>query len=203
MKLTRQLFPIDPTHPADGSGWSPHQPTTRFSHTPTKISSRAISIVLSAIVFFTGLCAGFTSYLAPALADNYEKATLFDEDLSSKDLSDSNFTLATLRKCDLHGATLVGLRLFRAKFLEVDLHGADLRYATLDSALFSKSNLNDANLEGAFAYHARFEGTTIDGADFTDVLLRDDALNVLCEIATGTNPTTGRNTRDTLMCDYR
>lgn len=169
------------------------------------MTARVISLALSAIVFLTGFGFGFgfVGDLAPALADNYEKSTLFDQDLSSKDLSDSNFTLATLRKCDLHGATLVGLRLFRAKFLEVDLHGADLRYATLDSALFSDSNLNDANLEGAFAYHTRFEGTTIDGADFTDVLLRDDALNVLCEIATGTNPTTGRNTRDTLMCDYR
>jgi uncharacterized protein YjbI with pentapeptide repeats len=165
------------------------------------IMARTVSIALSAIVVLTGFFAGFASHLAPVLADNYEKVTLFDEDLSSKDLSDSNFTLATLRKCDLHGATLTGLRLFRAKFLEVDLHGADLRYATLDSALFSHSNLNDANLEGAFAYHTRFEGTTINGADFTDVLLRDDALKTLCEIATGTNPTTGRNTRDTLMCD--
>ena len=166
-------------------------------------TARALSIALSAIVLLTGFCAGFVGYLEPALADNYEKATLFDEDLSSKDLSDSNFTLATLRKCDLHGATLAGLRLFRAKFIEVDLHGADLRYATLDSALFSKSNLNDANLEGAFAYHTRFEETTIDGADFTDVLLRDDAHAILCDIATGTNPTTGRNTRDTLVCDDR
>ena len=164
-------------------------------------TARILSIAVAAIVLVTGLCAGFVSYPDPALADNYEKVTLFDEDLSSKDLSDSNFTLATLRKCDLHGATLTGLRMFRAKFLEVDLRGADLRYATLDSALFSNSNLNDANLEGAFAYHTRFEGTTIDGADFTDVLLRDDAHAVLCEIATGTNPTTGRNTRDTLMCD--
>ncbi|NJN63198.1 MAG: pentapeptide repeat-containing protein [Coleofasciculaceae cyanobacterium RL_1_1] len=167
------------------------------------MTARVISLALATIVFLSGFYAGFVGNLAPALADNYEKATLFDQDLSSKDLSDSNFTLATLRKCDLHGATLVGLRLFRAKFLEVDLHGADLRYATLDSALFSDSNLNDANLEGAFAYHTRFEGTTIDGADFTDVLLRDDALDVLCNIATGTNPMTGRNTRDTLMCDYR
>ncbi|MFN6098598.1 MAG: pentapeptide repeat-containing protein, partial [Dolichospermum sp.] len=40
----------------------------------------------------------------------------------------------------------------------------------------------------------------IDGADFTDVLLRRDEQNKLCKVAKGTNPTTGRQTRDTLYC---
>jgi len=164
--------------------------------------SVALPVALSAIVAVLGFSLDRTGAMPAAFADNYEKATLFDQDLSDKDLSDSNFTLATLRKCDLHGANLVGVRLFRTKLMEVDLQGADLRYATLDSALLSKSNLNNANLEGAFAYHTRFEGTTIDGADFTDVLLRDDALKILCSIASGTNPETGRDTRETLMCDY-
>ncbi|MBE9013888.1 pentapeptide repeat-containing protein, partial [Pseudanabaenaceae cyanobacterium LEGE 13415] len=37
--------------------------------------------------------------------------------------------------------------------------------------------------------------------DFTDVEFRPDVLKMLCNVAKGTNPTTGRDTRETLYCD--
>jgi uncharacterized protein YjbI with pentapeptide repeats len=61
--------------------------------------------------------------------------------------------------------------------------------------------LTNANLEGAFASNAKFEGAIIDGADFTDVLVRPDVQKMLCKVAKGTNPVTGRETRETLYCD--
>ncbi|MFY7820461.1 MAG: pentapeptide repeat-containing protein, partial [Planktothrix agardhii] len=64
-----------------------------------------------------------------------------------------------------------------------------------------RTNLTNAILEGAYAYNATFEGAIIDGADFTDVMLRKDSINTLCQVARGTNSVTGRNTRDTLNCD--
>ena len=61
--------------------------------------------------------------------------------------------------------------------------------------------VKDAILEGAFAFNTKFEGATIDGADFTDVELRPDAQALLCKTAKGTNSVTGRKTRETLYCD--
>ena len=72
--------------------------------------------------------------------------------------------------------------------------------ATLDAARFINVNLTNAVLEGAFAANARFDGAVIDGADFTDVLLREDEQDKLCKVAKGTNPMTGRATRETLFC---
>lgn len=80
------------------------------------------------------------------------------------------------------------------------MEGADLTNATLDSARIIKTNLTNAVLEGAFAANAKFDGAIIDGADFTDVLLRQDVQDKLCKVAKGTNPTTGRETRKTLLC---
>ena len=82
-----------------------------------------------------------------------------------------------------------------------NLEGANLSYATLDSARMVDANLKDAVLEGAFAASTKFNRANIEGADFTDVLMRKDMQDILCAVATGTNPTTGRETRETLECD--
>jgi uncharacterized protein YjbI with pentapeptide repeats len=66
--------------------------------------------------------------------------------------------------------------------------------------VFNGTDLTNAVLEDAFAFNTRFEAVTITGADFTNVPLRGDALKVLCAAAEGTNPVTGRSTRDTLGC---
>jgi len=98
------------------------------------------------------------------------------------------------------GADLRNASLFGAKLQDADFSGADLRDATLDSAVFEGTDLSNARLDDAFAFNTRFLNVRIDGADFTNVPLRGDALKRLCAVASGTNPSSGRATRDTLGC---
>jgi uncharacterized protein YjbI with pentapeptide repeats len=138
---------------------------------------------------------------APAWAEDYNKAFLVGANFSGRVLVDSSFTKANLRGINLSQSDLRGVSFFGANLEAANLSGANLSNATLDTARLSDANLTNAILEGAFAFNAKFEGAVIDGADFTDVEFRQDAQALLCKVAKGTNPVTGRNTRDTLYCD--
>ena len=134
-------------------------------------------------------------------AMDYAKQVLIGADFHSSDLRGVTFNLTNLREADLSGSDLREASLFGAKLQDADLSGADLRGATLDSAVFDGTDLRNARLEDAFAFNTRFIGDVrIDGADFSQVSLRADALKTLCARATGSNPITGRSTRSTLDC---
>ncbi|GAB4365470.1 MAG: pentapeptide repeat-containing protein [Elainellaceae cyanobacterium] len=168
------------------------------------IQMQAVSILKAVGCFILSIAILSPGLLHPpvALADNYDKDYLVEEDFSGRDLTDSSFTLANMRKANLSHADLRGVSLFSAHLEEANLEGANLSGATLDKAHLVKANLKNAILENAFAFNARFNGATIDGADFTGVLLRQDMQDLLCDVADGVNPVTGRATRDTLDCFY-
>ena len=155
------------------------------------------AVGLSLLLLVGGLPVGIVS----AWAADYNKEILKDADFSSQDLTADSFTKADLRSSNFSHSKLRGVSFFSANLEDANLEAADLSYATLDSARLAKANLTNAILEGAFAASTDFRRTIIEGADFTDVILRSDAQELLCSVAQGTNPVTGRETRATLYCD--
>ncbi|KAG6433233.1 hypothetical protein SASPL_104841 [Salvia splendens] len=111
------------------------------------------------------------------------------------------FWQSILRQANFKGAKLLGASFFDADLTGADLSDADLRGADFSLANVTKVNLSNANLEGALTTgNTSFKGSIITGADFTDVPLRDDQRELLCKVADGTNPVTGNETRETLLC---
>ena len=161
-----------------------------------KMQAIARCVVLSFLLFV--LCLGFG--LSPTYATSYDRQSLRMSDFSNRDLRGDDFTRADLANADLHNADMRGARLFDTTFSQADMTGVNMTGATLDSARFIRTNLTNAILEGAYAFDTDFRGAIIDGADFTDVLLDPKVNDLLCDVAQGTNPVTGRNTRDTLYC---
>jgi uncharacterized protein YjbI with pentapeptide repeats len=150
-----------------------------------------LAVVLLALLAFPPLALA---------AMDYAKQVLIGADFHASDLRGVTFSLTNLRDADLHDSDLRGATLFGAKLQDANLSGADLRGATLDSAVLQGTDLRNARLDDAFAFNTRFENVRIDGADFSGVPLRGDALKSLCAMATGTNPISGRETRESLGC---
>ncbi len=133
---------------------------------------------------------------------DYGKQSLLGTDFSGSDLKGATFYLtdlqdANLSDCDLQNATLYG-----AKLKDTNLRNSNLREVTLDSAVLDGTDLSNSNLEDSFAYSTHFENVKIQGADFTNVYLPKDIVRSLCKDASGINPFTNRDTRETLGCDY-
>lgn len=169
----------------------------RFARPDPARLGRGLLTLLAVLVL--GLWLGLPAPAAAAM--DYAKQVLIGADFHDADLRGVTFNLTNLRDADLSGADLRGASLFGAKLQDANLRGADLREATLDGAVFDGTDLRNARLEDAFAFNTRFEGDLqIEGADFTNVPLRADALKRLCALADGTNPASGRATRDTLAC---
>ncbi len=130
----------------------------------------------------------------------HDKQTLVKADFSHQDLRDSDFSQSNMRDSTFRDSDLRGSRFFGTNLTAADMTNIDLTGGALDTARLTRTNLTNAILVGVFMTNTKFEGAIVDGADFTDVLLRRDQQLTLCKVAKGTNPKTGRQTRETLDC---
>mmetsp|Transcript_7582 Transcript_7582/g.10309 ORF Transcript_7582/g.10309 Transcript_7582/m.10309 type:complete len:263 (-) Transcript_7582:283-1071(-) len=129
---------------------------------------------------------------------------LDNSDFSNQNLRGVAFQQSIVRDANFKGSNLVGSSFFDATVDGSNFEGADMTLANIEMAQFNRANLKDAVVREMYVSGATlFEGIkSIENSDWSDTMLRKDQQKYLCNhpTAKGTNPSTGVETRESLMC---
>ncbi|MFM7651972.1 MAG: pentapeptide repeat-containing protein [Vulcanococcus sp.] len=157
-----------------------------------------MALLVLAVAGF-GHAAAAEAITAPELRGQRSAKDL-QPDMHGRNLQQQEFLKAEMGGFDLSGSDLRGAVFNTTNLQNANLSGADLEDAVAFATRFDNADLSGAVLRNAMLMNSKFAGAVIEGADFTDAVLDLPQQKALCARASGSNPRTRVDTRDSLAC---
>ena len=153
----------------------------------------------------TKILKGGASTLQQGISKTITRGVNLDgSDFGGKNLKGVAFQQSIVRDANMKGTNLVSASFFDATLDGTTFEDSDLTLANLEMAQFPRCNFKNAVLREMYVVGATsFENVaTIENSDWTDTQLSKYQQKYLCGLASakGTNPKTGVDTRESLMC---
>ena len=122
--------------------------------------------------------------------------------LSGKDASGLDLSGVIMTNTDVSKAKFIDAYFSKGYLHDSNFDGADFTNGIVDRASFSGSSLKGAIFQNSVLTGTSFENANVEGADFTEAALGVFDIKSLCRnpTLTGTNPTTGVETRLSVGC---
>mmetsp|Transcript_21499 Transcript_21499/g.20649 ORF Transcript_21499/g.20649 Transcript_21499/m.20649 type:complete len:232 (-) Transcript_21499:319-1014(-) len=165
------------------------------------------SLTASSVASIAALIIAISVPILPALAVSgggldYANLDITGQDFSNGKYKGKDFTQVIAKGTNFAKSNLQGCRFYKAYLVNADFSGADLRGAALEDTSMTGASLKGANASGAYFGDSILEVESMENADFTDAQIQVKLLSRLCERedVKGTNPSSGVDTRDSLMC---
>lgn len=161
--------------------------------------------IIGSVIAFSVAC----SVATPAIAVSGGGLDFAGIDISGQDFSNDSktykgkdFTQVLAKATNFASSNLQGCRFYKAYLVNADFSDADIRGAALEDTNMEGANLKNTIASGAYFGQSLLDVASAENADFTDATIPVKTLTQFCERedVKGTNPVTGENTRDSLMC---